>query len=168
VARFLAFLAFVAGAVFGVVFGAAADIRADEDLEALAAEAGVDATDLAGATNTTGMPARQYLARVGELPAAAAPPQPPSAAAVSGVWDRLAQCEASGNWVANTGNGYRGGLQMDVAFWSNHGGLRYAPAPHLATRAQQIQVAINGRDGVVGKAQGWGAWPVCSRRLGLR
>jgi resuscitation-promoting factor RpfB len=154
---------FVVGAVFGlvvgVVAGAAADIRADEDLEALAAEAGVDATDLAGATNTTGMPARQYLARVGELPAATAPAQPPGAAAVSDVWDRLAQCEASGNWAANTGNGYRGGLQMDAAFWSNHGGLRYAPAPHLATRAQQTQVAINGRDGLVGKAQGWGAWP---------
>jgi hypothetical protein len=87
---------------------------------------------------------------------------------VSDVWDRLAQCEASGNWAANTGNGYRGGLQMDAAFWSNHGGLRYAPAPHLATRAQQTQVAINGRDGLVGKAQGWGAWPVCSRKLGLR
>ena len=27
-------------------------------------------------------------------------------------WDAIAQCESSGNWSTNTGNGYYGGLQF--------------------------------------------------------
>jgi hypothetical protein len=84
------------------------------------------------------------------------------------VWDTLAQCESTGNWHAATGNGYFGGLQEDMVFWGNHGGLAYAARPDLASPEAQIQVAINGRDGLIGKAQGWAAWPACSRRLGLR
>ena len=80
-----------------------------------------------------------------------------------GVWDRLAYCESTGRWWANTGNGYFGGLQMDMTFWRRHGGLQYAPRPDLATRSQQIAVAIVGQS-----VQGWGAWPVCSRVAGLR
>jgi hypothetical protein len=38
-----------------------------DDLEALAAEAGVDVVDLAGAVNTTGMEPRAYLCSTGEL-----------------------------------------------------------------------------------------------------
>jgi hypothetical protein len=79
------------------------------------------------------------------------------------VWDVLAQCESTGNWRANTGNGYYGGLQEDMGFWRNHGGMSYAARPDLASREAQIAVAE------VGLArQGWGAWPACSRRLGLR
>ncbi|MGW5021304.1 transglycosylase family protein, partial [Streptomyces cacaoi] len=29
------------------------------------------------------------------------------------TWDKVAQCESSGNWSANTGNGYYGGLQFN-------------------------------------------------------
>lgn len=86
-------------------------------------------------------------------------PPPPA----YGVWDRLAQCESTGRWNANTGNGYYGGLQQDMTFWRRHGGLQYAPRPDLASRAEQIAVAIVGQ-----AAQGWGAWPVCSRRIGVR
>jgi hypothetical protein len=35
--------------------------------------------------------------------------------------------------------------------------------PHKASRSQQIKVAER-----VLKAQGWKAWPACSRKLGLR
>ena len=31
------------------------------------------------------------------------------------AWDRLAQCESGGNWAANTGNGYYGGIQFSLA-----------------------------------------------------
>src|SRR5437660_8902945 len=34
-----------------------------------------------------------------------------------GVWDRLAQCESSGNWAINSGNGFFGGLQFLPATW---------------------------------------------------
>ena len=80
-----------------------------------------------------------------------------------GVWDRLAQCESSGNWASTSNPVYKGGLQMDRTFWARYGGLNYAAAPNLATRAQQIVVATRGQ-----AVQGWLAWPVCSRVVGLR
>jgi len=80
-----------------------------------------------------------------------------------GVWDALAQCESNGRWNVNSGNGYFGGVQMDMTFWRRHGGLAFAPRPDLASRAQQIQIA---RVGLA--VQGWAAWPWCSRHLGLR
>jgi LysM repeat protein len=85
-----------------------------------------------------------------------------SAAAPAGgsVWDRLAQCESGGNWSINTGNGYSGGLQFAAGTWRAHGGTGSA---HNASRAEQIRVAERVR-----ASQGWGAWPACSARLGLR
>ena len=96
-------------------------------------------------------------ASAGEDAPVATEPQP-----VSGVWDRLADCESDGRWAANTGNGYYGGLQEDLVFWRRHGGLQYAARPDLASRAAQIAVAQTGLS-----IQGFSAWPVCSRRLGL-
>lgn len=76
------------------------------------------------------------------------------------VWDAVAACESSGNWHDNTANGYYGGLQMNMEFWRNYGGLAYASRPDLATEAEQITVAERGL-----AAQGVGAWPVCGRFL---
>lgn len=56
-------------------------------------------------------------------------------------WDAVAECESSGNWSINTGNGYYGGLQFDQQTWEAHGGLEFAPRADLATREQQIAVA---------------------------
>ncbi|MBB1242459.1 LysM peptidoglycan-binding domain-containing protein [Streptomyces durbertensis] len=86
----------------------------------------------------------------------------PAQAADGGVWDRLAQCESGGNWQINTGNGYYGGLQFAPSTWRAYGGAAYAPTADKASRAQQIAVATK-----VQAAQGWGAWPSCSARLGL-
>ena len=84
-----------------------------------------------------------------------------AAAPASGsVWDRLAQCESGGNWGINTGNGYSGGLQFAPGTWRAHGGTGSA---HNASRSEQIRVAERVR-----ASQGWGAWPACSARLGLR
>jgi hypothetical protein len=80
-----------------------------------------------------------------------------------GVWDRLAECEASGNWATDTGNGYYGGLQFHPQTWLSHGGGAHAPTANLATREQQISVAAR-----VLASQGWNAWPACTRELGLR
>ncbi|EIF00476.1 hypothetical protein SacglDRAFT_03620 [Saccharomonospora glauca K62] len=79
------------------------------------------------------------------------------------VWDALAQCEASGNWAANTGNGYYGGLQFNKQTWDAYGGTEYAAYPHQATREQQIDIAERVRD----SRGGYGAWPHCSSQLGL-
>ena len=96
-------------------------------------------------------------ASAGTVDAAAAPVQP------TGVWDDLALCESGGNWAINTGNGYYGGLQFLGATWIAYGGSEFAARPDLATRDQQIVVAERIREDV-----GFGAWPGCSRRLGLR
>ncbi|MDN8595299.1 MULTISPECIES: resuscitation-promoting factor Rpf1 domain-containing protein [unclassified Corynebacterium] len=87
---------------------------------------------------------------------------PMASAAPDSDWDRLAQCEAGGNWNINTGNGYYGGLQFNAGTWRAYGGNEFAPLPHQATREQQIAVA----ERTLAK-QGWGAWPACSARLGL-
>ncbi len=86
-----------------------------------------------------------------------------STGAEGSVWDRLAQCESGGNWAINSGNGYYGGLQFDKSTWSSHGGDRYAPYPHQASREEQIAVAQKVRNA----RGGYGAWPACSARLGL-
>jgi hypothetical protein len=82
----------------------------------------------------------------------------------SGVWDRLAQCEAGGNWSYPTiSGGYSGGLMFHYATWNANGGQAYAPTAGQATREQQIEIAEK-----VLANSGWGAWPGCSRKLGLR
>ncbi|WP_416965302.1 transglycosylase family protein [Streptomyces sp. Agncl-13] len=84
-----------------------------------------------------------------------------AAAADSGVWDRIAQCESGGNWHINTGNGYYGGLQFSAGTWRAYGGSAYAATADQASKSAQIAVASK-----VQRAQGWGAWPVCSAKAG--
>ncbi|MEV6208686.1 transglycosylase family protein [Kitasatospora sp. NPDC051914] len=84
-----------------------------------------------------------------------------SAASVS-TWDKVAQCEASGNWSINTGNGYYGGLQISMSTWRAFGGTAYASRPDLATKQQQI---LTGEKILAG--QGEGAWPSCGPAAGL-
>ncbi|MFT4127513.1 MAG: transglycosylase family protein [Gordonia sp. (in: high G+C Gram-positive bacteria)] len=79
------------------------------------------------------------------------------------VWDQLAQCEATGNWAINSGNGFYGGVQFTQQTWESFGGTQYAPRADLATREEQIAIAEKVRAG-----QGWGAWPHCASQLGLR
>ena len=110
-------------------------------------------------TNTGRTLARTAIAgAVIGTPLAAAP----AAQAETGgtVWDKLAQCESTGNWAINTGNGFSGGLQFTPGTWRAFGGTGVA---HHASREQQIVVAERILDDV-----GWGAWPACSRKLGLR
>ncbi len=80
------------------------------------------------------------------------------------VWDRIAQCEATGNWSISTGNGYYGGLQFDAGTWRSYGGTAYAALPSQASREEQIAIAEKVRDD---RGGGYGAWPACSRKLGL-
>src|SRR5215207_1245493 len=76
-------------------------------------------------------------------------------------WDAIAQCESSGNWHINTGNGYYGGLQFSRSTWTSHGGGKYASTADKASRSQQIAIAER-----VLRTQGIGAWPVCGKKAG--
>ncbi|WP_371478947.1 transglycosylase family protein [Kitasatospora sp. NBC_00315] len=84
-----------------------------------------------------------------------------SAASVS-TWDKVAQCESTGNWSINSGNGFYGGLQFTSSTWAAYGGTAFAPQANQATKAQQIAIAEK-----VLASQGPGAWPVCSVKAGL-
>lgn len=84
-------------------------------------------------------------------------PAIPSSSQYSINWDRLAQCESSGNWATNTGNGFYGGLQFTYGTWLAYGGGAYAPRADLASREQQIAIAEK-----VLAGQGLGAWPACT------
>jgi uncharacterized protein YabE (DUF348 family) len=76
------------------------------------------------------------------------------------VWDKLAQCEAGGNWATNTGNGYYGGLQFSLGTWQAYGG---SGLPSNASRETQIAIATKIRNA----SGGYGAWPACAASLGL-
>jgi LysM repeat protein len=93
-------------------------------------------------------------------PAPAPAPKPTYSSNSGGVWDRLAGCESGGNWSINTGNGYYGGLQFSLSSWRAVGG---SGLPSSASKSEQIARAEK-----LKAIQGWGAWPACTAKLGIR
>ncbi len=83
-----------------------------------------------------------------------------SAGGSTAQFERLAQCESGGNWSINTGNGYYGGIQFNLATWR---GLGFSGYPHQASKATQIAAGQK-----LQSQRGWSPWPACSRKLGLR
>ncbi|QCX28528.1 resuscitation-promoting factor [Nocardioides jishulii] len=101
---------------------------------------------------------RDAIIKVGTKKAPA--PAAPVLTSGNTVWDRLAQCESGGNWGTNTGNGYYGGLQFSASTWASVGG---SGLPHQHSREEQIK-----RGKILQARAGWGQWPHCSAKLGLR
>ena len=91
------------------------------------------------------------------------PPEPEPARTARNVWDELAWCESGEQWNYNGGSGYDGGLQFWPPTWEAYGGNEFADYAWQASREAQIIVAERVLADV-----GWGAWPACSRKLGLR
>jgi hypothetical protein len=121
-------------------------------------------TTLAPTTTTTTIPPTTTTTAP---PPAPLPVVEPAMTPISGgdpsnpaTWDALAQCESGGNWAANTGNGYYGGIQFSLGTWEAVGGTGY---PHEATREEQIK-----RGQILQASSGWGQWPACTRELGWR
>ncbi|WP_410648210.1 transglycosylase family protein [Amycolatopsis sp. cmx-4-54] len=103
--------------------------------------------------------ATRHIARVAIAGVAVGAPLAIAATPASATnWDAIAQCESSGNWNTNTGNGYYGGLQFSPSTWRAYGGTGSA---HNASREQQIAVAER-----VLQGQGIGAWPNCGKKGG--
>jgi uncharacterized protein YabE (DUF348 family) len=75
-------------------------------------------------------------------------------------WDGVANCESGGNWAINTGNGYYGGLQFSESTWLANGGGAYAQRADLASRDQQIAIAMK-----LYRQSGSSSWPVCGQYL---
>jgi len=72
--------------------------------------------------------------------------------------------EHEGSWIANTGNGYQGGLQMDASFQAAYGSEyvdRWGGAHRWPVWAQLI-AAERAR-----RVRGWTPWPNTARTCGL-
>ena len=119
------------------------------------------------------VPAWMARAAQAAVPAAAAGPAAPASGPQAGPpaavqaapapaysgganWSAIAACESGGNWGANTGNGFYGGLQFTEQTWLAYGGGQYASSANQASESEQIAVAQR-----VLAGQGIGAWPVC-------
>ena len=74
------------------------------------------------------------------------------------AWYRLRMCESSNNYGINTGNGYYGAYQFDLATWRSVGGQGY---PNRATAAEQDARAL-----MLYRMRGWQPW-TCASILGL-
>ncbi|WP_328299406.1 transglycosylase family protein [Streptomyces sp. NBC_00435] len=87
----------------------------------------------------------------------------PASAASVATWDKVAQCEASGNWsiIDRTGT-YYGGLQISMPTWRAYGGTQYAARPDQASKQQQILIGEK-----ILAGQGQGAWPNCGPKYNL-
>ncbi len=117
------------------------------------------------APTTTAPPAPPTTAAPAPRPAPAPAPAPAAApASTSGEpndpasWDRLARCESGGNWAANTGNGYYGGIQFSLSTWQSVGGSGY---PNENSRETQIEMGKR-----LYARTGWSSWPGCTRSFG--
>ncbi len=84
----------------------------------------------------------------------------PKALPTGDVWARLRACESGGRYNINTGNGFYGAYQFHPRTWR---GLGYPGLPHQAPPEMQDEAARK-----LQARSGWGQWPACSRRLGLR
>jgi hypothetical protein len=85
----------------------------------------------------------------------------PQSNAGDDVWAKLAQCESSGNPTIVSSNGlYHGLYQFSVSTWKSVGGTGL---PSQATPAEQLK-----RAKILQARSGWGQWPHCSKKLGLR
>jgi hypothetical protein len=76
------------------------------------------------------------------------------------TWRRLRVCESGNRYDLNTGNGFYGAYQFAPGTWRK---LGYPGLPHEAAPAVQDEAAKK-----LQAASGWGQWPACSRKLGLR
>ncbi|WP_277207877.1 transglycosylase family protein [Isoptericola croceus] len=76
------------------------------------------------------------------------------------VWGQLAQCESGGRPGISTGNGYYGMYQFRASTWRSVGG---SGLPHRHSAKEQTK-----RAQILQARAGWGQWPHCTRKLGLR
>lgn len=100
---------------------------------------------------------REQIRSARATAAARVPVGPPASG--GDVWQRLAMCESGGRNV-NTGNGYYGYFQFLPSTWRSVGGPGMPHHHDYATQRHYAQV-LQARSG-------WGQWPACARKLGLR
>ncbi|WP_372593605.1 transglycosylase family protein [Actinotalea sp.] len=101
------------------------------------------------------------VVQVGTAPAPTATASSSSTTVSGDVWAALAQCESGGNPTIVSSNGlYYGLYQFSLPTWQAMGG---SGLPSQASAAEQTQ-----RAQALQARSGWGQWPACSSKLGLR
>lgn len=78
-------------------------------------------------------------------------------------WVAIASCESGVNWTYNGSSGFDGAVQFHPGTWSANRLSGYPRFAYLASPFQQLVVAE-----IVLARSGWGQWPACSRKVGLR
>ena len=73
-------------------------------------------------------------------------------------WQRLRQCESGDDYTIDTGNGYYGAYQFDLATWQSLGGTGY---PNEASPETQDAMALK-----LWQERGWSPW-ACASIIGL-
>jgi hypothetical protein len=76
-------------------------------------------------------------------------------AALVARWRGVAECESGGDWAADTGNGYYGGLQFSLETWRAYGG-RGMPNERPAWYQSGIAERVKDQSGLH-------HWPNCGR-----
>lgn len=82
---------------------------------------------------------------------------------IPSYWVAIASCESGVDWGYNGRSGFDGAVQFHPGTWSVY---RLPSYPRYAWQASPFQQLVVAE--LVLAAQGWRAWPACSRKLGLR
>jgi hypothetical protein len=82
---------------------------------------------------------------------------------IPGYWVAVASCESGVDWAYNGSSGFDGAVQFHPGTWTANRLNGYPAYAYQATPFQQLVVAE-----IVLAHSGWGQWPACSRKLGLR
>ena len=84
--------------------------------------------------------------------------------ALGDAWYQLRMCESGNTYARNSGNGYYGAYQFNISTWRSNAPDGWQDVrPDQAPEAIQDQAALN-----LYNDRGFGPWPACSRKLGLR
>ncbi len=83
----------------------------------------------------------------------------PAPGSLAAQFAALRNCESSGNYQDNTGNGYYGAYQFSLPTWE---GLGLTGLPSQALPAVQDSAAFT-----LYQHDGWAPWPACAAILGL-
>lgn len=110
-------------------------------------------------TSTTRPTTTTAARRAQAVPSRSAPQTAGGKINTGDVWQSLAECE-SGNNNVNTGNGYHGFFQFSRQTWQAMGGSGVA-SDNGPEKQLELARKLQSRSG-------WGQWPSCSRKLGLR
>lgn len=124
----------------------------------------VDAVTTTTSTTIPAAAARPATARRASRSAASRSPVPPAGdggGPSADVWHSLAMCESGMRQSATSPNGrYLSFFQWSLPTWRSVGGVG---DPRTVSYETQVELAKR-----LQARSGWGQWPACSRKLGLR